>query len=161
MSAFAAELLAFVNDEVCLSDSPIATDTELLLSGLIDSLGVIQIVEWIERSNGRVRADVVHDKLVAMGYQGSERTTRRVVAALKAAHERDNHRVYKPWITEPGAWLQYDFGAGPVIDGLSVILFCASSRAFSGAEPSRAPRHSLRVVSALSTMTSSPVAPRA
>ena len=48
MSAFAAELLAFVNDEVCLSDSPIATDTELLLSGLIDSLGVIQIVEWIE-----------------------------------------------------------------------------------------------------------------
>ena len=48
MSAFTAELLAFVNDEVSLSDSPIATDTELLLSGLIDSLGVIQIVEWIE-----------------------------------------------------------------------------------------------------------------
>src|SRR5581483_5149480 len=84
-----------------------------------------KIVEWIERSNGRVRADVVHDKLVAMGYQGSERTTRRVVAALKAAHERDNHRVYKPWITEPGAWLQYDFGAGPKIGGLDVILFCA------------------------------------
>jgi hypothetical protein len=84
-----------------------------------------KIVEWIERSNGRVRADVVHDKLVAMGYQGSERTTRRVVAALKAAHDRENHRVYKPWITEPGAWLQYDFGAGPVIDGLAVILFCA------------------------------------
>ena len=84
-----------------------------------------KIVEWIDRSNGRVRADVVHDKLVAMGYQGSERTTRRVVAALKEAHVRDNHRVYKPWITEPGAWLQYDFGAGPVIDGLPVILFCA------------------------------------
>jgi transposase len=84
-----------------------------------------KIVEWIERSNGRVRADIVHDKLVAMGYQGSERTTRRVVAALKAAHDRENHRVYKPWITEPGAWLQYDFGAGPVVDGLAVVLFCA------------------------------------
>ena len=40
-------------------------------------------------------------------------------------HDRDHHRVYKPWITEPGVWLQYDFGAGPVIDGLAVILFCA------------------------------------
>jgi transposase len=84
-----------------------------------------KIVEWIDHSGGRVRADVVHDKLVAMGYAGSERTTRRVVAALKASYEREHHRVYKPWITEPGAWLQYDFGAGPVIDGLAVVLFCA------------------------------------
>jgi hypothetical protein len=84
-----------------------------------------KITEWIDHSGGRVRADVVHDKLVAMGYAGSERTTRRVVARLKAGYERDNHRVYKPWITEPGAWLQYDFGAGPVIDGLAVVLFCA------------------------------------
>lgn len=43
-----------------------------------------KIVEWVDRSNGKVRADVVHDKLVQMGYRGSERTTRRVVAALKA-----------------------------------------------------------------------------
>jgi transposase len=84
-----------------------------------------KIVEWIERSNGWVRADVVHEKLVAMGYRGSERTTRRVVAALKKAYEHEHRRVYKPWITEPGAWLQYDFGAGPVIDGLAVVLFCA------------------------------------
>jgi hypothetical protein len=41
-----------------------------------------KIVEWIERSGGKVRADVVHEKLRAMGYAGSERTTRRVVAAL-------------------------------------------------------------------------------
>ena len=84
-----------------------------------------KILEWIERSNGKVRADVVHEKLVAMGYAGSPRTTRRVVAALKAGYEQEHHRVYKPWITEPGSWLQYDFGAGPVIDGVGVILFCA------------------------------------
>jgi transposase len=84
-----------------------------------------KIVEWIDRSGGRVRADVVHEKLIAMGYAGSERTTRRVVAALKAGYEREHHRVYKPWVTEPGAWLQYDFGSGPVIDGLAVVLFCA------------------------------------
>lgn len=86
---------------------------------------VDKIDEWVERSDGRVRADVVHDKLVAMGYTGSERTTRRVVAALKQAYRREHHRVYRPWITEPGGWLQYDFGAGPVIEGVSVILFCA------------------------------------
>jgi hypothetical protein len=84
-----------------------------------------KIVEWIERSNGRVRADVVHNKLRAMGYRGSERTTRRVVAALKADHDRRNHRVYKPWITEPGGWLQYDFGVGPIVDGTPTLLFCA------------------------------------
>jgi hypothetical protein len=84
-----------------------------------------KIVEWIDRSDGRVRADVVHDKLVAMGYRGSERTTRRVVAVLKRDWRHHHHRVYKPWITEPGGWLQYDFGAGPVVEGVAVILFCA------------------------------------
>ena len=47
--------------------------------GFADKIG-----EWVERSKGKVRADVVHDRLVAMGYTGSERTTRRVVAVLKA-----------------------------------------------------------------------------
>jgi transposase len=84
-----------------------------------------KITEWIDRSSGRVRADVVHAKLAAMGYAGSERTTRRVVAALKSDYEQANHRIYKPWITEPGGWLQYDFGSGPVVEGISVILFCA------------------------------------
>jgi len=86
---------------------------------------VDKINEWIERSGGRVRADVVHDKLRAMGYGGSARTTRRVVAALKDEYNARHHRIYKPWITEPGAWLQYDFGDGPVIDGLMAVLFCA------------------------------------
>ena len=84
-----------------------------------------KITEWIERSGGRVRADVVHDKLVAMGYTGSPRTTRRVVSSLKAAHRLGNHRIYKPWVTEPGMWLQYDFGTGPVIAGVKVVLFIA------------------------------------
>ena len=68
---------------------------------------------------------MVHAKLVAMGSRGYERTTRRVVAAMKGDYDHAHHRVYKPWITEPGAWLQYDFGAGPIIEGAAVILFCA------------------------------------
>lgn len=84
-----------------------------------------KVEEWVTRSGGRVRADVVHEKLVAMGYAGSERTTRRVVAALKKPYRHSHHRTYKPWLPEPGGWLQYDFGAGPMIAGRPAVLFCA------------------------------------
>ena len=86
---------------------------------------VDKIAEWIERSGGRVRADIVHRKLVAMGYPGSERTTRRVVAALKRDYLRVSHRIYRPWIPEPGLWLQWDYGHGPVVEGMRAVLFCA------------------------------------
>ena len=33
----------------------------------------------VERSRARIRADVVHDRLRAMGFAGNERTTRRAV----------------------------------------------------------------------------------
>jgi transposase len=102
-----------------------ATGAESSLSSAVAGAFIDKITEWIERSDGRIRADVVHDKLVAMGYVGSERTTRRVVAALKREHRRQHHRIYRPWITEPGGWLQYDFGTGPVVDGAKVVLFCA------------------------------------
>lgn len=51
---------------------------------------VDKIWEWIDRSQGRIRADRVHAKLAALGYQGSERTTRRVVRELKARWRREN-----------------------------------------------------------------------
>src|SRR5688572_8844837 len=34
-------------------------------------------------------------------------------------------RVHRPWVTEPGMWLQYDFGDGPVVDGVKTVLFVA------------------------------------
>jgi hypothetical protein len=63
-----------------------------------------KIEEWVERSDGKVRADVAFDKLRALGFDGSERTVRRAVAEVKAAHRRGRRRVYRPWITEPGMW---------------------------------------------------------
>src|SRR5690606_21224969 len=86
---------------------------------------VDKIAEWVERSEGRIRADRVHEKLTAMGYPGSERTTRRVVAAVKEQWRRANHRSYRPWIPEPGLWLQWDYGQGPVVGGVEAQLFCA------------------------------------
>ena len=83
-----------------------------------------KLEELVERSRGKVRADVAHDKLVAMGFAGSERTTRRAVAALKAAHAAGHRRVFRPWVTEPGMWAQYDFGDGPRIHRVATTLFC-------------------------------------
>jgi transposase len=84
-----------------------------------------KVEEWVERSKGKVRADVAHEKLVALGYTGSERTTRRAVAAVKGAYRSGRVRVHRPWITEPGMWLQYDYGDGPVVDGVKTVLFVA------------------------------------
>jgi hypothetical protein len=49
---------------------------------LVDPFAV-KIDELVDRSRALVRADVVHGVLVAMGYEGSYRTTRRAVAEAK------------------------------------------------------------------------------
>ncbi len=86
-----------------------------------------KLEEWMEASNGKVRADVAHDKLVALGYEGSDRTTRRAVAVARRSFQAGNRRVHRPWVPEPGLWFQcqWDFGTGPVIDGVGTLLFCA------------------------------------
>jgi hypothetical protein len=63
--------------------------------------------------------------LVGLGYSGSERTTRRAVAAVKGDYRLGRVRVHRPWVTEPGMWLQYDFGDGPLIGGVKSTLFVA------------------------------------
>lgn len=84
-----------------------------------------KIEEWIEASKGRIRADKAHEKLLGLGYEGSERSTRRAIAQVKAAWRLGHTRVHRPWITEPGMWLQYDFGDGPRIGGVKTVLFVA------------------------------------
>ena len=51
-----------------------------------------KLEEWVEHSRGRIRADVVHDRMAALGYAGSERTTRRVVAEVKSAYRSGRRR---------------------------------------------------------------------
>ena len=72
-----------------------------------------KIEELVERSRGKIRADKAHEKLVAMGYMGSERTTRRAVAEAKRCWRQEHGRRYRPWIPEPGLWMQWDYGDGP------------------------------------------------
>ena len=84
-----------------------------------------KLEEWVERSRGRVRADVAHEKLCALGFDGSERTTRRAVADIKRAYAAGHRRVFRPWIPEPGMWCQFDWGKGPPIAGRDSLLWCA------------------------------------
>jgi transposase len=84
-----------------------------------------EIVELVVRSHGTIRADKAHETLVAMGYMGSERTTRRAVAEAKRRWRREHGRRYRPWIPEPGLWMQWDYGDGPEVAGRSTVLFCA------------------------------------
>ncbi|AEA23121.1 Integrase catalytic region [Pseudonocardia dioxanivorans CB1190] len=84
-----------------------------------------KIEELVVRSDGRVRADVVHERLLAMGFTGGERTTRRTVAQVKARLRAGQRRVFRPWVVEPGLWLQWDWGEGPRVAGRRTNLWCA------------------------------------
>ena len=84
-----------------------------------------KVEELVDRSRARIGADQAHSKLVAMGYLGSERTTRRAVAEAKRRWRQKHGRRTRPWIPEPGLWLQWDYGDGPVVCGSRTVLFCA------------------------------------
>jgi hypothetical protein len=81
-----------------------------------------KIEELVDRSKGKIRADVAHRKIAAMGYRGSERSTRRAVAEVKAAWREGRRRRYRPWVPEPGMWLQWDWGDGPQVRGRKTQL---------------------------------------
>jgi transposase len=84
-----------------------------------------KIEELVERSYGKVRADVVHQKLGAMGFKGTERTTRRAVERAKTAYRQGKRRSYRPWLPEPGLWMQADWAKGPEVKRRETSLFCA------------------------------------
>jgi transposase len=89
-----------------------------------------KVEEWVDRSEGSVRADKIHEWLRVLGFEGDERTTRRAVAEAKARWRAGHARTYRPWISEPGLWLQFDWGWGPKVPGpdgaaRQTLLFCA------------------------------------
>ena len=49
MTKLATDLVALIVDEVGVHDGePVHAETDLLLTGIVDSLGVVQIVGWLE-----------------------------------------------------------------------------------------------------------------
>ncbi|WP_230855304.1 hypothetical protein [Arthrobacter terrae] len=55
-----------------------------------------QMESLVDKSRGKIRGDVVHGKLVALGYTGSIGTTRYVLAGLKSKYKAQNARVHRP-----------------------------------------------------------------
>lgn len=45
---FANDLTAFIAAEVATTDESIERETDLLLSGLVDSLGIVMVSDWIQ-----------------------------------------------------------------------------------------------------------------
>ncbi len=84
-----------------------------------------KIEELVARSQGQIQAKKVHEKLVAMGFTGSQRTTDKAVREAKQEWKACRARVHRPWIAEPGMWAQYDFGDGPMVEGVKTVLFVA------------------------------------
>jgi hypothetical protein len=109
-----------MRDKGLLPDGATRTERVKLIDGFMP-----KIEEWVERSNGRVRGDVVFDKLVGLGFEGSDRTVRRALASVKLNWRAGRRRVYRPWVVEPGMWAQWDWGHGPRIAGRQTWLFCA------------------------------------
>jgi acyl carrier protein len=64
-----ADLVTFIADEVAIATGDIDADTDLLLGGFVDSLGVVVIVGWLEsRLDIRIDpADVVLENFLTVG----------------------------------------------------------------------------------------------
>jgi len=47
-TTFTPALISFIRAEVMLGNEALEAETDLVVTGLVDSLGVVLIVEWIE-----------------------------------------------------------------------------------------------------------------
>ena len=63
------DLIAFIAEDVAITAGDIGVDTDLLLGGFVDSLGVVVIVGWLEtRLDIRIDpADVVLENFLTVG----------------------------------------------------------------------------------------------
>lgn len=50
--AITERLLTFINSEVALNPEPVELETDLLISGAVDSLGVVRVTQWLEDELG-------------------------------------------------------------------------------------------------------------
>lgn len=114
---------------VARREAGVGVDAPIERPRLVD--GFTDVVDQlVDGSDGVIRADVAHEKLVACGYAGSARTTRRAVGAAKARWRLEHARSNRPWITVPGMWCQFDWGEGPKVRDIngrlrSTVLFVA------------------------------------
>jgi len=66
--AFVTDLVSFIEDEVSAIDDPIEASSDLLLTGAVDSMGIVLVVQWIEARLGITidPADVVLEHFISV-----------------------------------------------------------------------------------------------
>lgn len=90
-SSLRSELIVLINTEITLDpSSPVVADTDLLLTGLVDSLGVVELVGWLEDRLGE-QIDPVD--VVLENFQTVERM---VAFARRLGPQRDGAGVSSP-----------------------------------------------------------------
>lgn len=52
LDALEERLVSFINSEVSTASAPVDPNTDLLLTGAVDSLGVVRITQWLEDECG-------------------------------------------------------------------------------------------------------------
>ena len=77
-----------------------------------------------------MRADKLHERLVAVGVHRRRAHDPAGGGEGQGTLAGRARRQYRPWITEPGLWLQFDWGWGPRVPGpgggtRETLLFCA------------------------------------
>jgi hypothetical protein len=99
------------------------------------------VAERVEQTGARVTARRLMRLVRAAGFEGSERSLRRAVASAKEAWRQKQAlegRVYRPWVSEPGEWLQFVVGRGSEGEGEQTSgrrQSCPSYRVPEGASP--------------------------
>jgi transposase len=78
------------------------------------------VAERVRRTKGKISAKRLLPVVRAVGYEGSARNFRRLVAETKIEWRRENHRGRRPGVWTPGDMLVFDWGEiGPL------FVFCA------------------------------------
>ena len=64
------ELVAWLNHRFANEDEPITAESRLFAEGWIDSIGVLQLIAWVERALGTT----IPDRMIRIDYFGSAMT---------------------------------------------------------------------------------------
>ncbi len=79
--SFTEALTRFIQDEIVMDEVEVDNDTDLLLSGAVDSLGVIRITHWMEEQTG---VTVDHGDVTLENFQTVAKMTAYLDARVSA-----------------------------------------------------------------------------
>jgi hypothetical protein len=80
-----------------------------------------KVEELVDRSRAGSRRTSRTTSWHAVGYRGPARSTRRWVAESKRRLRRRHGRRTRPWIPEPGLWMRWDYGDGPIVENRATV----------------------------------------